>query len=97
MEVVTPGRFGWNDAEGAGRLETEARVVVEVTEQHHNRIAQGVGSPEDGMHERAAHACALLIGEHTDWAEAKRGNIAEATLGADDVTYDGGRRVLGHE
>ena len=63
MQASAGTSKGAGDSERAGRLESEARVVLRVADHDHQREV-GLGRSLEGVgHERRARALSLVLGE----------------------------------
>src|SRR5947207_2044712 len=73
LEVRLPLRPGRGDLVGDAELESEPAVVGRVAEQGDQRLAEGVGGAQDGVHEGAAGAVPLPVGADGQRAEGEDG------------------------
>ena len=62
LEVRLPVGHRWGDLVVAAKPESEPAVVPGIAEQRHQRLAQRVARTQHGVHQRAAHPGALLVG-----------------------------------
>ena len=92
--MLAPRRVRRADAERFGGSEPEAGVVLDVAEQHDDGMVEGVGSPEHGVHQRAADAAALVLGEDAERAEPERPVSADRADRAHDMADDGTACIL---
>jgi hypothetical protein len=97
LEVALPGGVGGQDAVDVAEDEAEAVVVGGTAEQGDKGLGEGVGSPEDGVHEGTADTTGVVVGMDAKGPETKHRRGVDVGTGADDVADDGVGGVDGHE
>lgn len=85
-----PFRHRGRDPVLAGRPEPKSGVVAGIAEEDHERLVEGVGCAEYGMHQCVADAASLVVGMHAERPERECRSRADPCPAAQDVPYHAG-------
>lgn len=84
--MVAPGGIRRFDAKLRRRDESVAWVVLGRAQEPDERELEGVGGSHHGVHQRLAHALALILRKHRDRAQADDEMLADGRFAAHHVT-----------
>ena len=88
MEVFSPGRIRSFDPKLRRGDETKTDIETGIPEQGDQRLASGIGRPDDRVHERLTDTLPLTARQDTDRSEPKCVQHADTPASADDVADD---------
>ena len=88
LEVLSPGRIRSLYPKLRRGDETKADIETGIAEQGDERLAGGIGRPDDSVHERLAGTLPLTARQDADRSKPECVEYADAPASADDVADD---------